>query len=1521
MDKNLSLNRHYSFNVSTPAAESTRLILNVKSQTSKNFPWGVCTISPKKCNNGPNIVYNNSTVRDYKVKNVLRTSPRSQNSISKIDSRIFADVQSMGLASRIVKYHENESRLNRSMSAHKFYIKPGQFPVVNLNKTQLPLRATKQSLSMTRIAPPDKPVFHGNTISSLLRSSSVVGIHKSDEEISRENRPIIHPPPTENDMAPTRSVLEVLKEISRKRINNEDPTLNETNKKYCERSGNDSIDVGGGSQLIYQNQDSISTQSFKRQRDASANYCRTAITSGSSSSSNSQLWNTSPEQAKKRLCSYNNDITSSLSSSMKRKFYDPKNHSVNINRTSPTCTDNCDIQKKKIQKQQNSFEMKNNDRSKTANNDIKSVTIQDEKLKDIDLQRNISERSSSYPNTEIIKDRKQLSENIESNKPRLTLFNKTYEENNADTALITNVDSDDYAGIQFVKPKKINTITYVKNPIIERTQKSKLALMLCGLKGEIYKGHNLDFDTNDGHSEGNGVEKSKDRITGLSTSGNAERTRTAAVDASSTVANSLEPVSAGSISTAHCLITPTSTVVASVGTPIQIPAAKPIATPIVSSSSIVAKKSPSTSSPLVGIKLTPQNFTSSSNTTTVAAEANVSDDVIKQPTLPRLGGFYFDINAASNKAATTTTTTEAHVSDDVIKQPTLPRLGGFHFDINAALNKAATTTTTTEAHVSDDVTKLSTLPRLGGFDFDINAASNKAATTTTTTEANVSDDVTKQPTLPRLGGFHFDINAASNQATTTTTTTTEANVSDDVKKLSTLPRLGGFNFDINAASNKFAPTTTTTITTINITTQSTSTSSLTGIKLGLQNFNTFEAATTTTASTASNPAPNLSTSPRFAGFNINSGLNADINKCVSNNPVTIPTATATTTTTAATSLNAVLPLSSADTLKLASTGETPKSAESLIINSNALISGKLTPNFSFGHSNQMTNTTQSLSTSSNLFMNNPSNPVVPITHASLTPRTTFTFGSKKPAEPEAITTITTATTKAFNFNAKPNTTVSAPIASSVFSNAQTTMTAISNPNPTFFFDKPTSNLNTTTALATTTTPSDGFSFGSAQSVVSTKPATGASQPNEVFTVPKAFTFGTPATSTTNSENTIFGFLNNSPSNTKPLYASTICTTTPTTTTTITTTTATTTTTSSSLSNLTFQSSKPIFGSSSPLSSQTASISSNNSSIFGSALTNQKAVLFGSSNNPLATKKDEKPSFDPTVANKPSTIFGSSCSLFTPKKDEIPTFGSNTVNQASSFFSSQNNPMICKKEEKASMGSTAGNDTTTIFRTSNNPPFSSVVSNQNHATFGSPNSLSLAKSDEMPSFGSTAVNQTSSPFGIANSQSVLPMFGSNADKPTVTTPFAFGSSTSANSGTFAFGNQPNNTLVSSPKTENASFASLSASNLQSQNKAFSFGNGGLSANLFGNNAKSNETPGKGFSFRGTTTESAANIFASPATVAKTTATTTTATFNTGSAAFRNASASDGGIKSTSNAFGSPTPAMERPIRRATRRLQK
>uniref|UniRef100_A0A1I8MAT0 Uncharacterized protein n=1 Tax=Musca domestica TaxID=7370 RepID=A0A1I8MAT0_MUSDO len=427
---------------SLPSAESTKL----NNNTGNSFRWGSSHFSNsrQRCNSSINLVNLDSTV------------------VSKIEPRIFADVQSKGLASRIVKYHENESRLNRSMSTNSLYTKPGQFPIVTLRKTELPFRATKQCVSMTRIVP---PVFSGSTLSGLLRSNSVVGLHKSDEDISSENRPIIHPPPTENDMAPTRSVLDVLKEISRKRINSDDSSGSEMTKKN--RVGTDLLDSGTNVVNI-----ATPAANFKRQRDSNLQDKVNVNTSFKYVDSNK-----SPEQIKKRICSYNNDITSSLSSSSKRKSKEIKRPSYQLNQTMPAYLESYETPKLKIPKR-NDHSIQDNCANRQSEKNISSISIAQATCGTVP-QRSQSEGITPTETYKAVQ------------KPRLTLFNKNYDTNieKSQDSLENDDNLDEGSectGIHFVKPKKLTSNSGLKNPILERTQKSKLALMLSGLRGELY---------------------------------------------------------------------------------------------------------------------------------------------------------------------------------------------------------------------------------------------------------------------------------------------------------------------------------------------------------------------------------------------------------------------------------------------------------------------------------------------------------------------------------------------------------------------------------------------------------------------------------------------------------------------------------------------------------------------------------------------------------------------------------------------------------------------------------------------------------------------------------------------------------------------------------------------------------------------------------------------------------------------------------------------------------------------------
>lgn len=121
--------------------------------------------------------------------------------------------------------------MNRSATGTEIYNKPGQFPIVHLNtKEQIYKPPKNQNLSMVRIPPPERSVFQGNTLSGLLRSGSIVpsvnhtNAHTTAKYLNgtvHENQPILHPHHSNADLQPTRSVLEDLKAISRKRINND----------------------------------------------------------------------------------------------------------------------------------------------------------------------------------------------------------------------------------------------------------------------------------------------------------------------------------------------------------------------------------------------------------------------------------------------------------------------------------------------------------------------------------------------------------------------------------------------------------------------------------------------------------------------------------------------------------------------------------------------------------------------------------------------------------------------------------------------------------------------------------------------------------------------------------------------------------------------------------------------------------------------------------------------------------------------------------------------------------------------------------------------------------------------------------------------------------------------------------------------------------------------------------------------------------------------------------------------------
>ncbi|XP_014095830.2 ice-structuring glycoprotein [Bactrocera oleae] len=794
MDKNGAMDRRFSLNMTSlpnPIAESTCVNLNgtTSAVTERNsavnqFRWGGSPISPKNRSNSSLGINSSSANRNR------ATSPqRTRLNLSKIDPRTYADVQSRGLVSRIIQYHESGSRLNRSKSTSNLCSKSGKSSIAQLQKTDLPYRATQQNVAMTRIAPPKKSIFYGNTLSSLLRSNSVISAQKSDEEISSENRPILHPPPTENELAPTRSVLDVLKEISRKRINSDDSDgIPDVNKKYCSRESNDTsydpstVSLGVRSIGMHNmNPPSIHvpSQSFKRQRE------QIVIPSSHTQNMNSACGTTfssvrfplqaqhSPEQiAKKRLCSFNNDITSSLSSSLihanKRKFYEQQ--LSNKQRSPPSGTEEYETQKSKIHRQQSDLRFHQLTQSLSCNTPITPIptTPLSQSTSVAPIQNKIVNGTDRLAESGGIVKR-TVSEpplllNNQTQKPKVTLFNRNYNEstklstsdsNNGE--LLDNtiaVDDDECADIQFVKPKKSSTIVNKKNPLIERTQKSKLAMMLSGLRGEIYQGED-GFDEVDKLSNKTLASPTKESNTPTEKDLSVRKVKTSIASTATTITTQtaanfaiknsdksvitstsalVPPASASDNTTKSTILTSTVGVSLSSSTPIlSMPAASTTtsilsdfklapslvatstsasinASPTISSTSIATK----TASPLVGLKLTPQkpiiNFGSSTSSSA--------------PTI--------NLNATTATATTTTTSSAA-----------VPQLQGFSFG-------APTNTTSTTATPITKTDVVTSSVSAGGFKFGV------------TPKPEVSTTVTTAPAVSAFGNF-------GNSMTTTST--------------------------------------------------------------------------------------------------------------------------------------------------------------------------------------------------------------------------------------------------------------------------------------------------------------------------------------------------------------------------------------------------------------------------------------------------------------------------------------------------------------------------------------------------------------------------------------------------------------------------------------------------------------------------------------------------------------------------------------------------------------------------------
>uniref|UniRef100_U5EUL2 Putative nuclear pore complex p54 component sc nup57 n=1 Tax=Corethrella appendiculata TaxID=1370023 RepID=U5EUL2_9DIPT len=442
-----------SINLSRPIAESTHLF-NTSSSSSRSGAPRQGT--PKRKPTSP--LFSNRT---------LSKPSLSLIAYDKIDKRVYTDAQSPGLVSRLVKYHEANQKqpINRSSSLTNLYSKPGQYPIVHLKKNTIRNINSPTTNTVSRIAPPNKTNYLTNSRSNILRSRSLIltppssagAVAATNEPLTKqdaikttenENEPISHSGP-DVEQSP-RNVLEALKEISRKRINNEELDIVDRVKKQCKEIS----EIDGGISLAAK----LSNIANKRAREI--NLSPTSRQSPSES-----------EQSKKRLCTKNNDILSSLSSSLYMNT--PK---VTIEQIQPRPRFNID---------QTFIQQTPASVSRiipvTPLNEISHRTQQTVEKKTIE------ERISSPP--------RQLSKPLmpiaPSSHPKLTLFNKRYQANPIPKVNDSNnnkkdddSDDDDGQNVSFVKPKSKAPIESGGKNLLKRVDKSKLSLMLSFLRGD-----------------------------------------------------------------------------------------------------------------------------------------------------------------------------------------------------------------------------------------------------------------------------------------------------------------------------------------------------------------------------------------------------------------------------------------------------------------------------------------------------------------------------------------------------------------------------------------------------------------------------------------------------------------------------------------------------------------------------------------------------------------------------------------------------------------------------------------------------------------------------------------------------------------------------------------------------------------------------------------------------------------------------------------------------------------------------
>lgn len=360
---------------------------------------------------------------------------------------ILTNAQSRGIVKRLVTYYDESQ--NEGDRSRYVYNKVGDFPIVQLKKTEIKRKLVRSS--SVRIAPPIKSVLNRDIRAAIIRSNSfqlganVPKLMPTRMRAKDDSHQIItnhEPLPIDESPQSAKSVLDALEKNCRKRINNEELTL-DRNKRICATTTQQEV-VDAPSSLEFA---PIAPQSVKRNREQV-------------SPNQSSVGDSSSDQLRKKFRTRNNALLSSLSSS--NFILKPYNLT-----SSPSLP--------------------------AVRSAFSTSVVANQSAIDIDrTEKPLIETASAPLIISAPPEKKDSETNLEPTVKRLHLFNRKIDS----TSVIRRThsrdddDDDDVPKIKFVKPREKSE--HQDQDIIRQAEKEKLSMMLSGLS-EGFKSPTAEF--------------------------------------------------------------------------------------------------------------------------------------------------------------------------------------------------------------------------------------------------------------------------------------------------------------------------------------------------------------------------------------------------------------------------------------------------------------------------------------------------------------------------------------------------------------------------------------------------------------------------------------------------------------------------------------------------------------------------------------------------------------------------------------------------------------------------------------------------------------------------------------------------------------------------------------------------------------------------------------------------------------------------------------------------------------------